>query len=387
MLRRLPIVLILAVGTPWQAFAQSEHALDLPVTGENPFQGLLAASSATQVNVSLDFLYFYMTDLRVPPLVTTGPPGSQAVYGEPGTVVLRGDGRLPTRHTRYIGVRANLDWWFRDDSPFGVDLSVTIMERNSSLITYPWNAYDPLARPYRDAADGPWKSEIVAGNHPVYGPLAGSINVYSRMELFQQDINAMVRLDRGDAWQVNLLAGARFLQFRERVDIVAASKVLPAETRVIGVQDHFQTFCKFFGGQIGVKGNYTLGRWTFDGKGVLALGGNAEEIRAKGYTVDHGPAGRTLTANGLYVKDSNSGAFNRVVLNFVTEWNANITYALNERWGLRAGYTLLTWSSPVRPGDQIAPLNRTAAGAAPAIPFRTDLFLVQGLNLGIDWKW
>lgn len=122
---------------------------------------------AQRLNASLDFLYFYMTDLRVPPLVTTGPTGSQAIFGQPATQVLRGDGRLPTRHTRYIGVRGNLDWWFTDDSPFGVDLSVTIMERNSSNLTYQWHDINPLARPYQDDNDGQWKSEIVAGNHPI----------------------------------------------------------------------------------------------------------------------------------------------------------------------------------------------------------------------------
>jgi hypothetical protein len=343
-----------------------------------------------RVNVSLDFLYFYMADLRVPPLVTTGPPGSQAVYGQPGTEVLRGDGRLPTRHTRYIGVRGNLDWWLPNDSPFGVDLSVIIMERDSSNITYPWHDINPLARPYLDANDGKWKSEIVAGNNPVYGPVAGSINVYSRMEFFDEDINAMYRIGRGDGWQLNLLTGAHFIQFRERVDITSASRILPAETTVISLEDHFQTFSKFYGGQIGLKGGYTRGRWTFDGKGVLALGGNAENIRAKGFSVIDGPGGKVVTDTGLYVQPSNSGSFSRVALNFVTEWNANLTFAVTQRIGVRVGYTLITWNNPVRPGDQIEALNRTqTAGGpvAPTIPFRTDFFWVQGVNVGLDLKW
>jgi len=381
MSRICPVVLLVSLCLPRVVSAQMEMV--------PPVETLLVETIPAKVNVSLDFLYFYMTDLRVPPLVTTGPAGSQAVYGEPGTSVLRGDGRLPTRHTRYIGVRGNLDWWFRDDSPYGVDLSLTIMERNSSNLTYEWHTIDPLGRPYRDANDGQWKSEIVAGNHPVYGPVSGSINVYSRMEFFEQDINAMIRLSRGENWQLNFLAGAHFIQFRERVDIISASRILPAETTVASLEDHIQTFCKFYGGQIGLKGQYTRGRWTLDGKGVLALGGNAEDIRAKGLGVNDGPGGRTMTATGLYVQASNTGSFSRVALNFVTEWNANLTCALNDRWGVRVGYTLLTWSNPARPGDQIEPVNRTPAigGPVPTIPFRTDLFWVQGLNLGLDWKW
>ena len=317
--------------------------------------------------------------------------GHQAVYGEPGTSVLRGDGRLPTRHTRYIGVRGNLEWWLPDDSPFGVDLSVTIMERNSSNLTYPWHDISPLARPYIDANDGRVKSEVISGTNPTYGPVSGSINVYSRMELFNEDINAMFRLRRGDGWQLNFLAGAHFLQFRERIDIVAASRILPSETTVNGTEDHYQTFSKFYGGQIGLKGDIARGRWTFDAKGTLALGGNAEEIRAKGFRVNDGPAGRIGTNYGLLVLPSNSGSFTRVDLNFVTQWNANLTFAVNRWLGLRVGYTLLTWSNPVRPGDQIQPINLNQLNgvgpALPSIPFQSDFFWAQGVNVGLELKW
>ena len=381
--RKYPLGLLFAILASGSSVAQIETPAEMAT------EWAVVEPNGSRMNASLDFLYFYMTDLRVPPLVTTGPAGSQAVYGQPGTRVLRGDGRLPTRHTRYIGVRANFDWWFRDDSPWGIDLSATIMERNSSNYTYQWHDINPLARPYRDANDGQWKSEIVAGNNPVYGPVSGSINVYSRMEFFEQDINAMYRLARGESWQLNLLLGAHFIQFRERLDIVSASRLLPAETTVVSLEDHFQTSSKFYGGQIGLKGNYTRGRWTFDGKGVLALGGNAEEIRAKGFGLVDGPGGKTVTNTGLYVQPSNGGSFSRVALNFVTEWNANLTFAVTPRLGVRAGYTLITWSNPVRPGDQIEAINRNqpAGPMAPTIPFRTDLFWVQGLNLGMDWKW
>jgi len=59
------------------------------------------------------------------------------------------------------------------------------------------------------------------------------------------------------------------------------------------------------------------------------------------------------------------------------------------RLGVRIGYTLITWSNPVRPGDQIEAINRNqpVGPVAPTIPFRRDLFWVQGLNLGMDWKW
>jgi len=42
------------------------------------------------------------------------------------------------------------------------------------------------------------------------------------------------------------------------------------------------------------------------------------------------------------------------------------------RLGVRIGYTLITWSNPVRPGDQIEAINRNqpVGPVAPTIPFR-----------------
>src|SRR4051812_39535403 len=118
MLRQFLAVLILPICLSAPVLGQEvpvPTAATVPVVTA-PVIETIVELPARRLNVSLDFLYFWMTDLRVPPLVTTGPPGSQAVYGQPGTEVLRGDGRLPTRHTRYIGVRGSLDWWFADDS-------------------------------------------------------------------------------------------------------------------------------------------------------------------------------------------------------------------------------------------------------------------------------
>jgi hypothetical protein len=61
---------------------------------------------------------------------------------------------------------------------------------------------------------------------------------------------------------------------------------------------------------------------------------------------------------------------------------------------LRVGYNLITWLNPVRPGDQIAPVNlaEVAPGAPPftgkpSVPFREDFFWAQGVNAGVELRW
>jgi len=340
----------------------------------------------------LDYAHWFLDELPVPPLVTTGPLGSQAVVGEPGTEILRG-GSLTSRHVRYTGVRLVGDWWLRRGSPLGVHWSATLLERNSSNITFRPNTITPLARPYRDE-NGAWQSFIIAGDSPPFGPLSGSINVYSRMEIFQEDVNLKLRLNRSASSSLDLLAGGRFIQLRERLDLTSASRVLPAETTLIGTADHIQTFDKFYGGQLGLLGEWRRGRWAVTGKGTIAVGATQQEIRTKGDRVLHTPQARTTEDYGLFVLPSNTGAFDRTVADLVTEWDVSLRWAMTSRFRWRAGYTLLTWNNPVRPGDQIEPLNLsqvTPGGLVgpltPTVPFREDFFWAQGFHLGFEARW
>jgi hypothetical protein len=345
-----------------------------------PFRPVATPSDKCEFRV--EYLTWYLSRLPVPPLATTGGTG---VVGDPGTVILRG-GELESRHDRYIGVRTGGEYWFGAGDRFGIDGAVTILERDSSNITYPYGSYPLLARPYVDAATSQPRAEIIAGHDPARGDLTGSINVYSRIEFFTEDVNAAVRLVRSPDAHINLLAGARFIQMRERLDVTATSRVLPAQAVLYGEADHFQTFDRFYGGQVGWSGDLRFGRFTLDGKGTLAIGGDDQIIAAKGDRVFHTPAGRQTSDVGLLVQQSNTGTFERGQFDFVTEWCVNLGYRWTDHVRTRVGYTLLTWNNSVRPGDQIDALDLTS-GTRPRIPFRTSFFWAQGLNLGLEANW
>src|SRR5437867_1091268 len=175
-MRRLSaLVLLLAGLAPGPLAAQDEDPM-------NPLlrQALrIEMPEQERTRFQVDFVMYWLDKLPIPPLVTTGPPGvvdTEAIVGQPGTQILRG-GQLTSRHGRYVGARFSDEWWLSRGSPFGLALSATFLERDSSNITYPAHAIDPLARPYIDANDGQWKSYIVAGNSELFGPVSGSINV------------------------------------------------------------------------------------------------------------------------------------------------------------------------------------------------------------------
>jgi hypothetical protein len=347
-----------------------------------------------RVTFTPDFMYWYLEGPRVPPLATSAPLGSQAIVGQPGTEILRGNDRLDCRFGGYGGIRLDSEWWWSRGSPLGLETSVAILERDSSNVTYPWESGTTLALPYVDAATGKWASYIIAGNSPQYGQLSGSINVYSRIEFFDEDADFMWRLSEGDNYRLILLAGAHFLQMREVLRTTGTSLELPAQSTLLGVFDQFNTYDKFYGAQVGLKCEWRRGRLFVEGRGVMALGADAQTIATKGDRVFNTPLISTEENYGLYVLPSNTGTFERAIFDVVTEWRLNVGWSFNSHLSCHVGYTLTSWNNPVRPGDQIEPVNLTQVAPGglvgalkPTIPFRTDIFWAQGLNVGVDFRW
>ncbi len=385
--RRVICALILACAF-WVAPVRGQES-------ENPEAALILFpdEDADRVHFRADYLYWWLNRLKTPPLLTSGPAGSSAIIGDPGTTILRGGDRITSRHDRYIGVRGGFDWWFGADRIWGVELDAFFMERDSTHFTVLPGQVPVLGLPYVDQF-GQNRSFVVSGYNSELGSLLGSTRVYSRMELFGQEGNLLLNLVRSPQREWNLFAGFRALQLRERLDLTSSASVLPEMSTVIGLEDHFQTFNKFYGGQIGGSGTFRFGRWSLEGRAAVALGGNDQEIRNKGEFIYHTPQARQVAPYGLYVLPSNSGEFDRVSFDVVTEVRLKIACELTRWLKVEAGYSLLTWVGPVRPGDQVVPINRTQVQAGglqgplqPLPQFSEDFFWAHGLNFGVEVRW
>jgi hypothetical protein len=392
-MRRLSALALVCGFTTSVALAQ-EKAPAAPTLPEGEPVEVCTPAPQERLRIDVDFLYWFLERLRVPALLTTGTPESGGALGASGTETLYGDDRLESRHDRYVGVRFGLDYWFDDTRTWGLNASAFFLERDSSNFTVKWNTISVLARPYVDAGDGSEKAYVIAGPSPGVGDLTGAFNAYSRIELFGQDANVLYGLGAGPNWTLDALTGVRFLQMRERLDLTGVSKILPDESIMLSATDHFDTFDKYFGVQAGLRGEVRRGRWYAEGKIALSIGGDDQEIRTYGNRIYQTPQEKLTSAYGVLVLPSNRGSFERGEFDFVTEVGFNVGGELTQHIRVRVGYSLLTWLNPVRPGDQITPINlaQVAPGAPPfagqpSVPFREDFFWAQGANAGLEFRW
>lgn len=373
---------------------QADNGFFVPV--EPAVRPLLLADDPAALpswEVGLEFLYWYPRRGYLPPVVTTGPADSAGVPGAPGVATLYGGERIDLRHDRLIGVRGLVGTRLDAAGLWHAELRFFILERDSSNFTLKPQSDVLLARPYVHAATGTPAAEVFAGSTPDGRRLEGSLNAYTRIEVFGQEVNLRRELAAREWLSLEGLVGARFLQMRDRFDVTATSRELPERSTLYGVSDHFQTFNKFYGGQVGLRSTLYWQPWTLQLDGALALGATDENIRAKATRLTQTPNLRDERPLGLFVLPSNAGSFRRTVFDLVAEFNLSLSYQLTDHLRLFVGYTFLGWANPVRSGNQTDALNTdeilgvTSAPARPAITFRDELFWLQGASVGGELRW
>jgi hypothetical protein len=364
----VPVVAIVLAGLVCgQAAAQ-------PVPPGEP-----ADAEAGNWTVRLDYILWWLRRERVPGVLTIGQP----------PVTLYGDDRLETRHgDRFNGLRPAVQWL--DDGGLGIEGRGFFLERDSTYFKAVSDGDRPLALPFFNTATGRPDSVVVAGLDPRRGLLAGGFVGYSRIEWFGEEVNGVAVLARGESGRLDLLAGARFLQMRDRFHEIATSRTLPEQNVLTGVVDNYRTGNAFYGAQVGLRGEWWW-RWLFvRARGTAALGADDQRVRTFGQSVVQTTQARIETARGLYVQASNSGDFSRCRLDGAGEVALDLGVAVSEHVRVLAGYTFLSWFAPLRAGDQVDRVVNPVPGTAPtrpALPFRSDALWAQGLNLGVEVRW
>jgi hypothetical protein len=347
---------------------------------------------AGQWTLTPEYVLWWLRRGHIPPILTTSSGASRSVLGPSDTHILYGDDRLETRHgDRFGGVRLALEWLAPSEA-WGVEGRSFFLERDSTHFRIDSNGALLLARPFLDENGNP-SSNVIAGPTN-FGQAAGSFVGYSRIEWFGQEINGVVPLVVEEGGRLDLLAGARFFEMRDRTDLTSSGHPLANPSMLFGQTDHFRAFNLYAGGQAGLRGAVAFGRLTLDGRAVLGLGGNQEKVRAWGDQVVAVPGTRTVTGFGLAVLPSNAGRFIQGDVNWTGELAVNVGYQLASWARLFAGYTFLYWDAPLRAGDQIdVRLNLTQLTATPSgprrpvIPFKEDALWGQGVNAGVELRW
>lgn len=345
---------------------------------------------------STEYLLWWISDSHYPPLVTAGNiaqpiPGA---IGEPGTTVLYGGNSV--NNGPLSGLRFRMGYWFDECETCGLDGSFFFLGPRSTNFLASSSAYPVLGRPFYDVNHQQQSAETVTDPRGAFG----SVMVNSSSFLWGGDLNFRRNLCCGCAWRIDGLAGARYLNLSENLDVLEQVHVVPGPLagQNTGL-DSFITQNQFYGGQAGFIAEYRRNRWVVDLRATLAAGDTYSSVQvaggqtllpANGGPVQHFPG-------GLLALPSNEGLRTGNRFSLVPEVGINLGYQMTENLKLFVGYNFLYWTGVVRPGDQI---NRNlnvnqiphfpAGPTAPLLPyqpFNATNFWAQGVNIGLQLRY
>ena len=156
------------------------------------------------------------------------------------------------------------------------------------------------------------------------------------------------------AWQVNLLAGFRYLDLQESTTINTNRNDFGFDIQN-AIQDAFATRSQFYGGQLGVRAASNWGKLSLDVTGKVALGVTNQSVDIGGSdTVGGTGFGPTTTFNeGIFAQGSNIGHFAGNDFSVVPQLQLKLGYEIRPWLVATVSYDCLYWSRVVRAPEQI----------------------------------
>lgn len=345
-----------------------------------------------------EYLLWRFNGQTVPPLVTTSAQADNGILGAPSTHVLYGPNQLNS-DPWHSGARLFGGFWFSENPCWGMDASGFIVGRDTNSTGFASGGDPLLARPFQMVGGGQSANivattNLIPPNDPNAQAVSGSVIVRSNTLLWGYDLNLRRKWLNSQNFQADLLAGYRQLRLDEGIEIDDYELGMK-DLINRNVFDRFHTRNAFFGGQIGVDGEYRFAaRWSLGSTVKVAFGSMNEAVQINGYTQFSGPNVVPVTRpGGMLALNSNIGLHQRQTFAVVPEVQLKLRYQLNDNWSVFAGYNLLVLSNVVRPGQQIDTTldpaqfpdmaGNGAAGTRPAVLLHNGSFVAQGVNVGL----
>jgi hypothetical protein len=347
--------------------------------------------------VRAEYLLWYAKNNSVPTLLTRGQTTttSPGALGAEGTKFLYG-GAVDFKDRSGARISAGIP--FGLDNAFAAEGSYMFLTARSVGTTLTSPGDPVLARPFFDVVNNREDSSLVT--YP--GVISGTVNIRSASFFQSADGNLTTLVWQENKNRVTLLAGFRYANLSENLNITEATvgdaNSLQFAGVNINVADQFSTYNDFYGAQLGVRSELHFGRFDVNLLGKVAVGGAHEISQVAGRTI----ANTAIPINapaGLLALSSNSGTFTRNAFAVLPEVGVNIGFKIAERWTLFAGYTFVYWSDVARPGDQIdrnlnpnlIPTSSTygvpGGPARPAAGIHSTDFYAHGLNVGVTFRY
>ena len=250
----------------------------------------------------------------------------------------------------------------------------------------------PIYLPFNNVVTG------VPGSYTISDPLllggtSGTLAISLDSLLWGADINLTRRLRNLGDGNIEIMAGFRFLDLEEGLNINAFTNGFVAGIQISAL-DSFVTTNQFYGGQLGARYRFRRGDFTAELLGQVALGVTHQAVIVNGVDTESGAGAPNpgTFPGGIFSQQSNIGVQVHDVFSVVPHAQIKFGWDFSSQLRVTAGFDFLYWNQVVRPGDQVdTTIDMTQANGGPPAarpgPLfnRSDLF-VYGASVGLEWR-
>jgi hypothetical protein len=390
-------IAIIAAPAPGDANATS---VSIPVTE--------AEVRYPKFYISGEYLLWWLKQDKVPVLAATSSnPFDNGELGKPTTQVLFGGGGL--NGSDRSGGRITAGWWLDDAcQDVAVEVRGFYLAPQTTNFFADSSQYPVIARPFFNINMQEEFAQLTAtpGNG-VSGSVTGNITINSDSKFYGAELNGRCNLCCGCDYRLDLLGGFRYLDLEETLNITEHSlnnsTLPPFPGDASMTNDFFSTRNQFYGGQVGILGEYDHGPFSVEMRAQVALGDTHQDILIDGSQVFTDPkTGNVLGTfkGGLLALTSNIGRYSLDRFGVIPELNLNVGYQLTEHIRAFIGYDVLYWNDVLRPGGQIdrniditlipnfpVPGEKPAGQNQPSVPRSETDFWAQGVTVGVEIRY
>jgi putative beta barrel porin BBP7 len=363
-----------------------------------------AGNNSPRVWANTDFLLWWTKSIPVKtPLITQAlvSPGVDPNAGKlnsTNTAVLIG-GQDYDLNNRYGG-RFTVGGWLTNDAAVGMEASYLFIAPQFTKSAVISNGDTLLGFPFHNVLTG--QEDVLLFTTP--GVLAGGSVLTMSNQLQGGEANGLFRLPSLGSLRLTGLAGARFLYFKENLTFDQGNVGVaggPAAAQIFAVSDTFQTTNHFYGGQVGLRGEYQRGSLFVNATAKVALGDMSQAADIAGSSTE-AFAGVPLhtVPGGTFALATNSGRHTTDQFGVVPEAAINVGYDLSRSVRLSLGYTFLYLNNVARPGTEIdrnlnitqsppfgGSANMLTGTTAPSFSFNRSDFWAQGVTFGVEVRY
>lgn len=338
--------------------------------------------------------------LAMPLLVTSAP-------GQPLQTVLGGGNY---EYGPFSGGGLSGGLWLNDRHTVGLGASGFLTEQRSVSAAFnsgPTGS-PPLARPFTEALRVEPARLLVANP----GTLAGGVWTSAGARFAGAEMFGIRNLLYCRDYSLDLLAGGRYLDLDENLSVNQVTRAIDGGTVVFNnvlysggggpalvLNDYFRTRNQFWGGTLGLRGQYWLGP-VFLGASVKGgIGNNHQVVQIDGSSSVAAPGVAALPGGLLAVAGANIGRHVTNRLAALSDVSLQMGVQVSPYLRVFVGYDFLYLSNVVRPGDQIDPIInqrllttstsfRSLSGlTSPIVTGVRDDFFAHGVRFGMQLQY